>query len=444
MRNTAASQLADVQKAHPHELFNLLNRIVPYLRSRHWDTRIAAIKAIAGIVENAEKWDPNSLDDPANPEETEGEGEDEGDEGMGKGISGAPLPKPENEQSTAGPDDLLSFDTLDIATVIKKGKRLLGSSGKEYDYSLADLDPAERLAAQKKNVTARLGLGGEYIEDEIVTERDFAVGHTAQTPRIDTSVGGAFRQPMGSPALQSAMSPRSGIPGTPGEDGAAGLSRRQQNALKRKKKLDAKNQANKVRVVDLGGSSGRKMSIDVPQTPVESTPQPIKQESNGVTDYFSLDTKNPPDESKIAVEFKGPQAPPSPIIQTSGEGFEWPFERLCEILLVDMFDPNWEIRHGAAMGLREVVRVHGAGAGRERGKSRKENNALNRKWLDDLACRLCCIFMLDRFGDYVSDTVRFIPICSAVSLDADFFRFFLSYRSLLQFVRQPLKQWARC
>ena len=32
-----------------------------------------------------------------------------------------------------------------------------------------------------------------------------------------------------------------------------------------------------------------------------------------------------------------------------------------------------------------------------------ENQQLNRAWLDDLACRLCCVFMLDRFADYVSD-----------------------------------------
>jgi len=403
VRNTAASQLADVQKAHPDELFNLLNRIVPYLRSKNWDTRAAAIKAISGIIENADKWDPNSSDDPIKPER-----EKDDEEGLGTLMMGVELLGEESSLPPAGADDVLNFDTLDIATVIKKGKRLLGSSGKEYDYTLADLDPAERLAAQKKNVTARLGLGGEYMDEEIVSERDFAtVGHTVQTPRIDTSVGGAFRQPMASPALQSAMSPHSGVPSTPGDEAASGLSRRQQNALKRKKKLDAKNQANKVRVVDLGASSVRRMSVDVPQTPVEPTPHPIKQESNGVkvADYFSLDTKSPPDETKIAVEFTGPKAPPSPIIQTSGEGLEWPFERLCELLLVDMFDPNWEIRHGAAMGIREVVRVHGAGAGRERGKSRKENNALNRKWLDDLACRLCCIFMLDRFGDYVADTV---------------------------------------
>ena len=42
-------------------------------------------------------------------------------------------------------------------------------------------------------------------------------------------------------------------------------------------------------------------------------------------------------------------------------------DRLCEFLTVDLFDPQWEIRHGAAMGLRELIRVHGDGAGRQSG-----------------------------------------------------------------------------
>lgn len=410
VRTTAATQLADIQKAHPDELFNLLNRVVPFLRSKNWDTRVAANKAIAGIVENAEKWDPNALDDPVKPEPKQ----EEQDGGLHEALS-----LKSGNGSATNPEDLLTltFDTLDITAVIKNGKKLLGSSGKEYDYSLADLDPAERLAAQKRNVTARLGLGGEYIEDEIVTEKDFAtMGHSVQTPRIDTSVGGVFRPPI-LPAIQTTMMATSpegpaNMPQTPTEEGAL-LSKRQQNQLKRKARANAKNHANKVRVVDLG-SSARRMSMDVvPQTPSDvNTPHPIKQQevangtANGTVDYFSLDTKNPPDDTKIVVEHKGPAAPPSPIIQTSGEVFEWPFQRLCEILSLDMFDPNWEIRHGAAMGIREVVRVHGGGAGREGGKSRKENDILNRRWLDDLACRLCCVFMLDRFGDYVSDTVR--------------------------------------
>lgn len=361
---------------------------------------MAATKATAGIVDNADKWDPNA-------EEDHIKGEDH-DDGVKTEI------KAESD-SEGGPglptdDNQLSFEALDLTSVLKYGKTLLGSSGKEYDYSLADLDPAERLAAQKRNVTARLGLGGEYMEDEIVTEKDFAA---VQTPRIDTSVSTLSGRPsMQSPSVKTTMSPMEPpqLPQTPTEEGMSNLSRRQINALKRKAKANAKNQANKVRVVDLGVS--RRMSTDVGAMVSEATPAPIKKFENGTNgqgqaqDYFSLDTKvPPPDDTKIVVEHKGPAQPPSPLIQTSGEEMDWPFERLCEILMVDLFDPNWEIRHGAAMGLREVVRVHGAGAGRVRGKPRNENDILNERWLDDLACRLSCIFMLDRFGDYVSDNV---------------------------------------
>ena len=52
-----------MQKQHPDELFNLLGRILPYLRSKSWDTRTAAAKAIGGIVSFAEKLDPNADDD---------------------------------------------------------------------------------------------------------------------------------------------------------------------------------------------------------------------------------------------------------------------------------------------------------------------------------------------------------------------------------------------
>src|SRR5271169_720484 len=62
VRNTAARQLADIQKQHPHELYNLLARVAPYLRNREWECRVAAGKAIGGIAENVPSWDPNSDD----------------------------------------------------------------------------------------------------------------------------------------------------------------------------------------------------------------------------------------------------------------------------------------------------------------------------------------------------------------------------------------------
>jgi TATA-binding protein-associated factor len=74
IRNTAAQQLADVQKTHPDELFNLLTRVIPYLRSGKWETRIAAAKAIGGIVDHAEKFDPNEDDEPITKGESNGNG----------------------------------------------------------------------------------------------------------------------------------------------------------------------------------------------------------------------------------------------------------------------------------------------------------------------------------------------------------------------------------
>lgn len=405
IRNTAAQQLADVQKQHPDELFNLLTRVVPYLRSKSWDTRIAAAKAIGGVVENAEKFDPNADDEQHLKTESNGDGTVTNGLSIKKEDDALPLS-----------EDQLQLEALDVAAILRKGKPLLGSAGKEYDYKFAGMDPAERLVAQKRTLAARLGLGGEYIEEELVTDKDFATSKYTSLPtpgmyRLDTSLSRS--DSISSPAGFSVQSPLDTTACTPQEE--SGLSKRQLNMLKRKSKKEFKNQASKVRVIDL---SVRRGSVDYPQTPASAQPYPIKaevkreeSEGNQSPDYFSLERRDGDDETKVVSEFKGLQLPEKSTFLTGAEeqGLEWPFERLCEFLTVDLFDHAWEIRHGAAMGLREVVRVHGAGAGRVRGKSRAQNNILNRRWLDDLACRLCCVFMLDRFGDYISDNVV-VPI----------------------------------
>ncbi|KAE8149633.1 hypothetical protein BDV25DRAFT_124380 [Aspergillus avenaceus] len=380
IRNTAAQQLADVQKQHPDELFNLLGRILPYLKSKSWDTRTAAAKAIGLIVTNADVFDPNDED-------------------------GQELKKPEDddldveikseETSSSSSDELLQLDRLDITSILKYGKRLLGSAGKEYEYSLASMDPASRLQHQKKTLTSRLGLAGEYIEEDLIDDSDLVL----KTPAAKDD-----------PPKENNYAAVT-TPCEPANGEEAGLSKRQLNQLKRKNKQNAKMGANKVRVVDL---SSRKTSDSV-TTPSVSTPHPVKtengEERNGdsKTDYFSLERPAGDDDSKIVTEFKGETAPEKPLIQpdTSDESpsMVWPYDPMCDFLMVDLFDPNWEVRHGAAMALRELIRVQGAGAGRLRGKSRSENDVLNRKWLDDLACRLLCVLMLDRFGDYISDNV---------------------------------------
>ena len=396
-----------MQKAHPDELFNLLTRVVPYLRSKSWETRTAAARAVGGIVENAERFDPNA-DDGFVKTETNG-----ASNGSSNGLK-----KEESDQAEAMPlsDDQLQLDTLDVSSILKKGKPLLGSAGKEYDYQFANMDAAQRLAAQKQSLTARLGLGGEYMENEIINEKDIAAPHhtvptTPGIPKIDTqNVPRTISLPTVNTPF-TATSPNGHPASTPQDD--SHLSKRQLNMLKRKNKKEIKSQASKVRIVDLRRGS----TAETPESPAAPMPHPVKTEvkredsDSNVNDYFSLERQGGDDDTKVVSEFKGAAAPEKSTLQSEAEenGLEWPFERLCEFLTVDLFDHAWEIRHGAAMGLREVIRVHGGGAGRMREKTRAQNDVLNRRWLDDLACRLCCVFMLDRFGDYISDNVV-VPI----------------------------------
>lgn len=395
IRNTAAQQLADVQKQHPDELFNLLGRILPYLRSKSWDTRTASARAIGLIVANADLYDPNAEDglhikSAADDDNVEVKSEIK------------------SENSTLPPDGFLELDSLDIASILKHGKRLLGSAGKEYEYSLASMEPAARLMHQKKTLNGRLGLMGEYFEEDLIDSSDLVSKTCTPAPVRESGVASIPHDN----GMQDMAARRPSSPGDSAMKEEAGLSKRQLNQLKRKNKQNAKMGANKVRVVDL---SSRKTSdnIATPASLPTATPHPIKtengEEQNGDTkaDYFSLDRHAGDDESKIVSEFKGPVAPGKPIIQPEivDHGAGWPLECMCEFLTMDIFDSNWEVRHGAAMALREVVRVQGAAAGRMEGKSREENDALNRQWLDDLACRLLCVLMLDRFGDYISDNV---------------------------------------
>jgi TATA-binding protein-associated factor len=404
IRNTAADQLADVQKQHPDDLFNLLTRVIPFLRSKSWETRVAAARALGGIVANAEKFDPNAEDDPLKPEsDTNGHVKSEG-------TNGSAVKKEEEGDDTLTSDEnQLQLDNLDLPSILKYGKPLLGSAGKEYDLKLMSMDPAQRLAHQRKSLAARLGLGGKYMEDDLVTEDDLvAQAPGTRTPalhRLDTSVSRS-----NSVHSASGVSPPPGP--TPTGDQQPGLSKRQLNMLKRKAKKEVQHRANKVQIVDLGPRRQSSQG-DYPQTPATATPYPVKQEvkeedgnnGEGMGDYFSLERKGGDDDSKFVKEFKGAALPDKSSFQTEAEesGLEWPFERLCEFLSLELFDHAWEIRHGAAMGLREVLRVHGAGAGRRKGKTRAQNDRLNQQWLNDLACRICCVFMLDRFADYTSD-----------------------------------------
>lgn len=435
VRNTAADQLALVQKAHPHELFNLLGRVTPYLKSKQWDTRLAAARAIGGIVECLPPFRPGALVDDWRPVDvtsgtTSASSKNDvssdrarGAEREGSGIlhvqsvSSGPSPPElkDGKQSTPkGPstpeveDDRLDFSTFDIINVVKNGRPLLGSAGKEYDYQGLELSVEDRLARAKHDVSTRLGLGAEYMEKDFLSAQDLSTTSIPQT----SSKSSPLPHPVNTPA-QVRIPPSSSAtgsepvssPGTPnGEDG---LSARQRNMLKRKAKLGVKSAPNKVRIIDVSSSSADRQAnlaeIRNGNLAVHARDQ----------DYFSV-KKEEETEGKLVVEHKIAPQSPSSMLQSSTQANGWPLDGLVELLTIDLFDLRWETRHGAAMALREVLKFQAQGAGRRIGKICTDNERANKSYLDDLACRLCCVFALDRFGDYVSDQVV-APIRETVS-----------------------------
>lgn len=360
--------------------------MIPFLRSSKWDTRLAAAKAVGGIVENTIKFDPND-------DENEDEAEDD--------IKEEFLKKEESlddEEGEDGDDDQISLSQIDVSQVIKYGKKLLGSGVKEHDYALASLEPLARITHLKKTLKSRIGLNGPIKDEDLLPEIDSGSpidsNGTRTLPRLDTMITSLARHnSLQSPALLD--SPKGSLAGD--HHNSSGLTPRQLNQLKRKNKQNAKDHAKKVRILDIGVS-----------TPTSKQPHPnLEESSDSKAEIFNIESNGAVDDTVIVADYKGDVIPEKPVIQSDEEesGLEWPFEKLCSILALDLFDQTWEIRHGAALGLREVIRSQGSGAGRRRGQSRSQNVENNAKWLDCMAAKYCCVLMLDHFGDYISDNV---------------------------------------
>lgn len=363
IRNTAADQLSDLAKAHPEEILNLLSRVYPYLNSKKWETRTTAARALGGIVNHAELWDPNQQDD------GEGVKVEELDDAQIK-LEEQELKLINNEHS------FLSFDEWNLPDLLKSDKKFLSSSTID-DYS-KNSKSIDALKKQKVSVNKKLGLKMDF-EDEVEAE---ATPEVKQEDNIKQET--IIPNDPSPPPLTSNIS-----------------SARLKAMAKRKAKMESK-----------GGGSSKHKPVDLSQSSVsrklvkEESSTPIKQEQQQQQQTLQkVDVTSQAGGNKLVVENKAPEIPPILAEHAKVAGLVWPFQGVYELLVVDLFSETWEIRHGAVLGLRELIKKHGKGAGRIKGKSLQENNLKNHQTLEDLACRLLTIFALDRFGDYVYDTV---------------------------------------
>jgi len=66
---------------------------------------------------------------------------------------------------------------------------------------------------------------------------------------------------------------------------------------------------------------------------------------------------------------------------------------------------GFQVRHGGGTALREIIQLHGRGAGKTIHQTAPEMKAAHNSWLEDTSLRLLCVLALDRFGDFISDQV---------------------------------------
>lgn len=346
-RKAAAKQLGEIQKLHPHELPNLLGRVFVFLRSKNWDTRIAASQAIQAIAENVPDWNPDGL-----------------------------KIKPE-EFCVIGNVDLngrLRFEEFDITTVLEKGEKLLGSAGDEYDFeedpALAGMSRLETIAHQRQQLKKKLGFGiaGGSMDlgmDSLLDDEDLI------TEKQDN------KKIMSQLSTESAADIVASQIAAISSDGQ--LSSREKNRAKRKAKLLAKQRSHENDNKSFDSNQG-----DVPAEKKRRTQSVLVEQ---------------PSEDKILIDNV------SDGTMSMDELEEWPFESFCVELCSDLFNPAWEIRHGASSALREIIKLHGSSAGKTRDTPALKMLDVNTEWLEDVALKLLCVFALDRFGDYVSDEV---------------------------------------
>ena len=258
--------------------------------------------------------------------------------GVARGVA-APLEAAGIEEDAG---ECLNLAGVDLGRVLARGAPLQ-ASGEELQLAPGG---GVSLGQQRKRARERLGLeGGEQVGMEmegVVTERDLAEGAAAQRER----------ERAGGPSNGGGADAREVV-------AAMGKPSAREEARKKRKeraKSHAKRHPGGKNTEGLGpeGENGSWGEADW-------LPEALKAEEDDV-------------EGKTC--------------RATGD---YPLLPLLEALKDSLLDPAWQIRHGAALGLRELVSLQNVAA------------SLSAEWLEDAASHLLCVLALDRFGDFGGD-----------------------------------------
>ncbi|EPS70758.1 hypothetical protein M569_04001, partial [Genlisea aurea] len=315
-RFSAAKQIGEVAKSHPQDLNALLSQVSQCLQSKKWDTRVAAAHAVGAIADNVKH---TSLNDLSVYVETKM---------AAVGITSTfndvvVLPSCSSNRSES------SFKSFDLNKVLDFGA-LVASGGQEYDITTdSTKSPKERLARQKQNLKRRLGLDmcEQFMDvDDVIKDEDLMV------QKGSNHKNGTGQQYFSS---QPSHNIRQLVTNLVPTSRSRRPSARELNLLKRKARSNFKDQS-KSRPKDGDTEGAPSHEIVSPRNISLDSSSSNKQLPDTVSDDESFDN--------------------------DGDGV-WPFRTFVEQLLVDMFDPVWEIRHGSVMALREILTYQGSSAG---------------------------------------------------------------------------------
>ncbi|RAL50435.1 hypothetical protein DM860_016902 [Cuscuta australis] len=315
-RLTAARQIGEIAKSHPQDLNSLLSKVSQYLRSKKWDTRVAAAHAIGAIAENVKHTSLADVCDSIEKKLVEA------------GISGPVEDLVAWSKCNPKFPGGTSFGSFDLNKVLEYGA-LLASGGQEYDVPADNSkNTKERLARQKQNLRRRLGLDvcEQFMDvSEMIRDEDLVL-QRVNSPV--TSLSSQYYSPRPQVNLRHYVSNivPSGKTRRP--------SARELNLLKRKAKISLKDQT-------IGWTKDGELDAPPPQD--MTSPRGIH--SDAVVSAKMLDSVSDEEGSE------------------SDGDWCWPFQSFVEQLMLDMFDPLWEVRHGSIMALREILTHQGANAG---------------------------------------------------------------------------------
>lgn len=374
VRKMAATQIGELVAAHPSETRPVLRRVRRLLRSPVWEARVAAGEALAAIADQSPRFIPQQClsitgtESPCHKNEKTGNSckqehlptEIKSDL---EPILGADDRVNEAEMSESKTysfvlDSGLRFDTFDLNKLMQDGAMLFGSSGDEYNERESDI------AIQRARLKADLGLDDKFSTDDALGLRDEdLMTNPSRHSSVDMS-GNGINNERTTADFVAEMS-------------TGGMSARERNRLKRVAKRKAKNSVDGLCAKPMKRPRGAESSGDA-------------EGNRSAGEVFSLNDLSSLNDEDLEYENK---------LDTS----YWDFQPTCEVLKEYLLLTRWEWRHGAAVGLRQILMRHACSVGRRSsGPLGDEENA---RWLEDICCRLLCVLAMDRFGDFVGDAV---------------------------------------